>query len=134
MPPDSSPRLSPFGLINRGFCFALALLLHCEGTTSFFLVPTYCKRLQETAKDCKRLQKKIPKIGHKALIVSEKKNSRFRAFIFEIPRTQGIRIINLVYFSQIINILPHADSADLRRICESLRPRCHPDGTRADAV
>ena len=43
---------------------------------------------------------------------------------------QGIRIINLVYFSQIINLLPHADSADLRRICESLRPRCHPDGTR----
>ena len=43
---------------------------------------------------------------------------------------QGKRIINLVYFSQIINILPHADSADLRRICESLRPRCHPDGTR----
>lgn len=28
---------------------------------------------------------------------------------------QGIRIINLVYFSQIINLLPHADSADLRR-------------------
>ena len=22
------------------------------------------------------------------------------------------------------------NSADLRRICESLRPRCHPDGTR----
>ena len=40
---------------------------------------------------------------------------------------QGIRIINLVYFSQIINLLP---LADLRRICESFRPRCHPDGTR----
>ena len=49
---------------------------------------------------------------------------------FVVSINLGIRIINLVYFSQIINLLPHADSADLRRICESLRPHCHPDGTR----